>query len=192
MNNRYIVSHLVRVQFPYVKEIGFTRILLQFYRISLLVVLILVSSCAHTQPKGIEETVILPCSIPNDYTYCYIYVLREQECSPCSISALYQWEDIIRLIGRDDIYYLFIVEPNPEDNEETIQEALLRRPFHRTVFVDYQHTFLEKNRWLKNNAQIEGFLIEMDKNKVIAVGNPMKSFVFMASIQSLNKDSDTP
>ena len=169
------------------KQIRLIKSALYFFWISLHIVAFVVSSCENNNSIGTDKKIVLPCSVPDDCAYCYVYILREQDCSPCRVSSLYQWEDIIHLIGRDDIYYLFIVEPNPEDTEEELQKALKKRPFHRTVYIDYQQTFLNHNRWLKEDTQIDGFVIEMDKSKVIAIGNPMTSFEFMLSMHSLEK-----
>lgn len=86
----------------------------------------------------------------------------------CSISTLYLWEDTLRMVGRDDIYYLFIIEPGPDDTEKKIQMALQRHAFHQTVFVDYDHSFLKRNT-----------------SRIIAIGDPMRSFGFLNTMRTL-------
>lgn len=146
---------------------------------------LLFSSCADGVLRGIEREVIMPIEIPKESSYCFVHILREKDCSVCSISTLYLWEDTLRMVGRDDIYYLFIIEPGPDDTEKKIQMALQRHAFHQTVFVDYDHSFLKHNRWLKRNKRLDSFLVKRNTSRIIAIGDPMRSFGFLNTMRTL-------
>lgn len=129
------------------------------------------------------KTVILPDSQKQIITtskYTFIHIVRGQECTKCSVGALYQWHNIISLINRDDISYFFIIETRPEDTTEIIQSALERRPFNYPLFIDHSHYFLEKNRWLKKKkySEINDFILD-SSGKVLQIGNPLDDFLFL-------------
>ena len=160
-----------------------------FSSILVLSLIISISCQGYKVATGIGEKVILPCDIPDDYSICFIHVIRGQDCSPCHVGTLYMWKETIKMVGREDCYYLFIVEPNPGDDEEAIWDAFLRHPIQYPLYIDSDHYLLEHNIWLKNNNEIDGFVISPQDSRVITIGNPMTSFEFLKTLKSLDKDT---
>jgi len=89
------------------------------------------------------------------------------------------------MVGRKDISFLFIVEARPEDTDKIIEEALTRRPFHQSIFIDYSHTLLKENPWINRNNAIDGFLI--DKSfKILSIGNPLIDYRYLKKLKSVD------
>lgn len=127
----------------------------------------------------------MPCNLPDSADYCYVHIVRNHDCTRCSIGTLYQWNETISMVGRKDISFLFIVEARPEDTDEIIEEALSRRPFHQSIFIDYSHVLLKENPWISRNKNIDGFLV--DKSfKIISIGNPLIDYRYLKKIKSVN------
>ncbi|MCQ2167432.1 MAG: hypothetical protein MJY69_02025 [Bacteroidales bacterium] len=102
------------------------------------------------------------------------------------MSSLYQWNDVIAMIGRKDISYFFIIETRPEDTPETISEALKRRPFTQPMFVDYSNEFLATNRWLKKRKYREINDFVLDKTgAIIKLGDPLNDIRFLSQLKTM-------
>lgn len=143
-------------------------------------------SAKGSYPELLKKSVVLPdcCSITSEYTF--IHLVRNQECTKCSVSSLYQWNDVIAMIGRKDISYYFIIETRPEDTPETISEALKRRPFTQPMFVDYSNEFLATNRWLKKRKYREINDFVLDKTgAIIKLGDPLNDIRFLSQLKTM-------
>ena len=126
------------------------------------------------------QNVNMPTCCPDTTTFMFVHIVRGQECTKCSVSSLYQWNDVITMIGRKDISYFFIIETLPEDTPDTIVEVLERRAFFQSLFVDYNHEFLENNKWLKKRKYREFNDFVVDRSgKIVKVGDPLNDFHFL-------------
>lgn len=158
---------------------------LYYYVVLLWGTTLLFPSCKNV-PSYINKTLVLPCAVSEEYSFCYVNIIKGNDCLACSISSLYQWESIVRMVGREDMLFLFIVEPNPETSEESIRKALLKHPFNQPLYFDAEHVFIEQNPWLKQHDEIDGLVIEMKNFKIVAQGNPMKSLDFLRFMRELS------
>ena len=134
-----------------------------------------------------KKRMVLPYEIDdNQYDYVFVHILRGQECTKCSVEGLYQWNSIIRMIGRKEISYLFVIETLEEDTPSVIQEALARRPFSQPMFVDYNHSFLEENKWLTSRrySETNDFLIDM-AGRVVSAGDPMSDMSYLKHLNGI-------
>ena len=127
---------------------------------------------------------------PLTRAFCFVHIVRDQECSPCSVGTLYHWDEIIAMIGRDDISYLFIVEPNGEDTEEVLNRALQRRSFKQPVVFDWNHSFIRNNPWLIEHPQWNDFLLDSG-SKIVAIGDPLNDYHFWDYMKTVSKTSTT-
>ncbi len=132
------------------------------------------------------KNMIVPdcCLQITDYTF--IHIVRNQDCTVCSVSSLYQWNSVIDMIDRSDISYCFIVEMRPEDTSDTITEALRKHPFFKPIFIDYDCKFLEDNKWLKRRKykELNDFVIDK-KGTIITTGDPMTDFHFLHQLRNM-------
>lgn len=153
----------------------------------LLIVLPTFFSCTGKSgySRLIGKVVDLPCNLPDTVNCCYVYIVRDHDCTRCSVGTLYQWNETISMVGREDISFLFIVEARPEDTDEIIEEALSRRPFHQPIFIDYSHLLLKENPWINRNKEIDGFLIDKSL-KVVSVGNPLIDSRYLKKLKSVS------
>lgn len=156
-----------------------------FYVVFILNTTLLLTGCKNDSDY-IGNVLVLPCDVPEDYSFCYVNIIKGNDCLTCSISSLYQWESVVHMVGREDILFLFIVEPEPGVSEESIRNALLKHPFYQPLYFDAEHLFLEQNPWLKESDEIEGFVVEMKSSKIVAEGNPMSSFSFLRLMRELS------
>ena len=104
----------------------------------------------------------------------------------CEVNALYQWDNVVSMIGRNDILFLFVIEMHPNDTPDIIAKALSRRPFHQVLYIDYANDFLSNNSWLQNRQYKEynNFLLN-NSGRVIAIGNPLNDLQFMKYMKNL-------
>jgi len=153
----------------------------------ILVILFFAVSCmeydCYSRKLGCK--INIPWKITNN-NYTYIHIVRDVECTRCSIGALVQWNDIIKMIGRNDFSYIFIVEPYPTDREEDITKLLNKKTFEHQVFVDFQHEFISLNPWLSNNRfrKFNDFIID-GKNQIVGYGNPFEDLLYLKTLNNL-------
>lgn len=135
----------------------------------------------------IGKDLIIPCSLPDTVEYCFVHIIRNQDCTRCSVGTLYQWNETISMVGSENISFLFIVETRLEDTDEAIEDALLRRPFQQPLFIDFSHTLQKDNPWINRNVyrDINGFLIDKSY-KIVSIGNPMIDYHYLKELRSLN------
>lgn len=109
--------------------------------------------------------------------YLYVHVVRNQECTHCSAGTLYQLEEMLSMIGSDDVPLLFIIEPNQDDTIEEIESALLRRPIAHQVIIDWSHDLLIQNPWLVRTKYLDvnDFILDC-KNVIVSRANPFQNF----------------
>lgn len=148
-------------------------------------------SCSTNELILRSKQIIMPdsCTVLDSTSkYVFIHIVRNQSCTQCSVESLYQWNNVLSMIGRDDISYLFVVETREEDTPEIIQESLERRPFAQPLFIDYKHDFIRCNRWMNHRKwnNINDFLIE-PKGHILAVGDPMNDLCFLKTIKNFGK-----
>ena len=157
--------------------------------ISIAIVMLVISSsviCRTIAIRPVGKSLVIPISFPTSVDYLFIHIIRDQECTKCSVSSLYHWNEIISMIGRTDISYLFIIETMPEDTPDTIMEALKRRPFSQPLFIDYSQEFLENNPWLtiKRYRDNNDFIINKS-GKIIYIGDPLNNYNDMIKIKKI-------
>lgn len=145
----YCCSNMYR-SCAFIKRLSFYRVLFQIACFFIPIY----SLAADNYSRIIGKRVVMPSSYVDTADYIFIHIVRGQECTECSINALYQWDYIIAMIGRSDTSYYFIVEPRPEDTPESLQASLLDKPFLRPYFVDYTHEFIRDNPWLSRRKNL--------------------------------------
>ena len=134
----------------------------------------------------IGKDVTMPCRYDYKTEFTLIHIVRNQECTKCSVSALYQWNDVISQVGRKDISFFYIIETRPEDTPKTIKEALQRRPFSEPMYVDYNHAFLEDNKWLKKRKYREiNDMVLNSSGKIVMIGDPLNNFQFLTQMKNI-------
>lgn len=152
----------------------------------LMIVVFPIISFAEDNSGLIGGKIVLPSCCPDSTEYIFVHIIRDQRCTECSVGTLYQWNDVISMIGRRDISYFFIVEMLSEDTPDVIQSALSRRPFSEPMFIDYSHEFINNNSWLskKQNQSSNDFLLDRT-GRIIGLGNPLEDFHFMRYMKDL-------
>lgn len=109
--------------------------------------------------------------------YCYLHLIRNQECTRCTVGALYQWKEIISIIDRNDFSYIFIIEPNPEDRKHELYEVLQKSPLNHSIIIDWNHKLISNNLWLnkKRYRMIDDYIFN-EENEITKLKNPFESF----------------
>ena len=145
-----------------------------------------ISSAKAHFPELIGRKVIMPGCFSFTTDYTFIHIVRDQECTKCRVSALYQWNDVIAMIARKDISFYFIIETLPEDTADTIEEALQKRPFSKPMYIDYDHVFLEANLWLRERRyrSINDFILDRS-GRIVRIGDPLNDFQFLIQLKDL-------
>lgn len=155
----------------------------------LIFILSLLFACGNNNDnRQAGKVLYVPFNIPETPSFVFIHLVRGQSCTECSVKTLYQWERIISMINRDDVFWGFVVDTLPEDSPDMIQAALSSRPFHYELFIDYSHEFLVNNAWLndKDYTETNDFLLERS-GKLIRVGNLLEDFSFQNEISHIER-----
>ena len=106
------------------------------------------------------------------YDYKMVIYMDSLECSPCRISDLYQWNDLVdKKSSKTKFYFIFSIK------KERIADsylALADADFHDCVYFDTCQAFEHSNRMIPPERQFHTFLMNA-KNEIIMVGNPMEN-----------------
>lgn len=161
------------------------NLILLFLFISLITITVVV--CAMNRESSLpDKEIILPYDVADTTSYVFVHIVRDQKCTECEVNALYQWDNVVSMIGRNDILFLFVIEMHPNDTPDIIAKALSRRPFHQVLYIDYAKDFLNNNSWLQNRQYKEynNFLLN-NSGRVIAIGDPLNDLQFMKYMKNL-------
>lgn len=103
--------------------------------------------------------------------YKLLRYIDEDECSICQIKSLYQWDEIMDLIGRERLDLLLIICPGDSLMVSATLSVLQQYYFSYPVWFDEASRFTEVNIKLCQSHRRKCFLIDPEGNLVYC-GDP--------------------
>lgn len=114
--------------------------------------------------------------------------INENECSICQIKSLYQWDEVMDLIGKDRLDLLLIIRPEKSLEVTTILSILQKNYFSYPVWIDTNSCFYEANTKLCQTIRETSILIDPTGN-LCYIGNPLLSEAAIKKISLIVSDA---
>lgn len=108
-----------------------------------------------------------------DSTYRLIVYVDSTSCSPCFISHMYDYEEIVEEFDSVGIKTLFVFELG-QDKAADVMSSLEQQVYPFISAVVLNGGFASANPHLPSSSLLHSFLLDME-NKVIVVGNPVRN-----------------
>lgn len=109
----------------------------------------------------------------SDSTYMLVIYIDSLSCSPCFISHMHEYEDVISEFDSLGVSTLFVFEPQ-RDRQDEVKYVLEQQAYpFRTVVVG-NGTFTSANPHLPSSQVLHSFLLN-GESEVVVVGNPQRN-----------------
>lgn len=109
----------------------------------------------------------------NDSTYKLIIYIDSTSCSPCFISHMQEYMEVVNAFDSAGVNTLFIFEPTQERMEE-VTVALKQFAYPARAIVVSNENFSANNSHIPSSALLHCFLLN-PANEVTIVGNPARN-----------------
>lgn len=101
-----------------------------------------------------------------------IVYVDSSKCSPCIISRMAIWNDLIDET-RDKVKYVFIFEPQTDQIEDS-HFAVESSGLKNHIYLDTASVFRKENKYIPKEEKYHTMLIN-EKDSVVMVGTPLTS-----------------
>ena len=118
---------------------------------------------------------------PSRKEYNFIMYIGADNCSICTLQRFYRWDDMMDYVGRTNVEYYFIVQPDGKNDLIDLVQALNQNYFSHPVYFDESGSFEKANAAFTCTGTI-GMLTKAD-GTILLSGNPMSSSGFIERVK---------
>ena len=116
--------------------------------------------------------------------YVYVSYINSTACTPCHLSRVNEWEDIITLFEKANLpINIIIIYAVNENNISEIRRSYIANGCLRDVYLDISNAFEMTNESLPEDIRLHTFLLNT-QCQVVLLGDPTRN----AKIRDLVKD----
>lgn len=108
-------------------------------------------------------------------SYVYVSYLDSTECTPCHLSKVNEWEEIVSIFNKSnlsvDVVLIYVAK---EDAVSTLWKSYNSNGCLRKVYVDTSNVFKNTNKFLPIDKKLHTFLLN-PQGKVVLIGDPIRN-----------------
>ena len=106
-----------------------------------------------------------------DNNYRLVVYTDSSQCTPCFISHLSDWYELLSLERNGKLNVTFIIEP-PSTQYDKTMERINNVQFFHPLYIDSNCKLRKNNPQIPNESMFHTFLLNKN-NQIVLVGNPL-------------------